>query len=286
MTTQPMGTSARAVAGRGEAGPASAEASASRPGSAPPATSPFRPGTQCLSSSWPQNSGMTPGTSSPLATRIMQQLSVEPQIADIVRSLGYPPVPEPSVLRSVENLLAEAHAFLQPRGTYALYQPAKLTERPLAIGGELVHGDIGEFLRGASRVAVFMVTVGNQITFEAKSRSDSGDVFGGRALDIIGSWATELTMDALMATMSSELGSGESFTARYSPGFCGMDLDEQRVLFRLAPAGNVGISLLPSLFMEPLKSISGIVGLGPRELVGIHLSPCERCPLVNCHLRR
>jgi len=38
--------------------------------------------------------------------------------------------------------------------------------------------------------------------------------------------------------------------------------------------------------MQPLKSISGIVGLGPREVVGIHLSPCERCPQIGCHMRR
>jgi hypothetical protein len=93
-------------------------------------------------------------------------------------------------------------------------------------------------------------------------------------------------MDALMAEMRFEFGAGDSFSARYSPGFCGMDLDQQRVLFRLAPAGDIGISLLPSLFMQPLKSISGIIGLGPREIVGVHLSPCERCPLVGCHMRR
>jgi len=73
---------------------------------------------------------------------------------------------------------------------------------------------------------------------------------------------------------------------RYSPGYCGMDLGEQRNLFQLASAEAVGIVLGASLLMEPLKSISGIVGLGPKAEVGIHLSPCERCPLVGCHMRR
>jgi cobalamin-dependent methionine synthase I len=65
-----------------------------------------------------------------------------------------------------------------------------------------------------------------------------------------------------------------------------MDLAEQRKLFQLARAESAGISLLPSLLMEPLKSVSGIVGLGPRSAVGTTLTPCDRCPLIGCHMRR
>jgi cobalamin-dependent methionine synthase I len=131
-----------------------------------------------------------------------------------------------------------------------------------------------------------MVTVGSEITWQAEARFRAGDAFAGLALDAIGSWAAEAAAEALMGHLHSQLGSGESFTLRYSPGYCGMDLGQQRMLFKLAPAGSVDISLLPSLLMQPLKSISGIVGLGPREAVGIHLSPCERCPQVGCHMRR
>jgi len=223
-----------------------------------------------------------------LASRILPRLSVAPRTADILRSLGYPPetAPPAAVVESVEALLEEAQAHLQPRGTYSLYAPAELAADSLEIGGATIVGNIGEFLRGARRIAVFMVTVGDQITLQARARCDSGDAFSGLVLDTIGSWAAELTAEALMVGMSSELGAEESFTLRYSPGFCGMDLDQQRVLFRLAPAEAIGISLLPSLLMQPIKSISGLAGLGPRELVGVHLSPCERCPLVGCHMRR
>jgi cobalamin-dependent methionine synthase I len=108
----------------------------------------------------------------------------------------------------------------------------------------------------------------------------------GLALDAIGSWAAETAAEALMRHLTVHLDPNESFTLRYSPGYCGMDLAQQRTLFQLAPAGAAGISLLPSLLMHPLKSISGIVGLGPRDAVGVHLSPCERCPQVGCHMRR
>jgi hypothetical protein len=224
----------------------------------------------------------------PPAGETLPRLTIALQVADILRSLGYPreATPPARVVRSTEKILAEARPWLQPRGTYSLYAVTRQTAHSLEIGGATIAGNIGEFLHGADRIAVFMVTAGSEITRRAEACSRAGDAFAGLALDAIGSWAAEAAAEALMEQLNSQLRPGESFTMRYSPGYCGMNLRQQRTLFKLAPAKSVGISLLPSLLMQPLKSISGIVGLGPREIVGIHLSPCERCPQVGCHMRR
>lgn len=225
---------------------------------------------------------------SPLATVTLSKLEITLQPADILRSLGYPAEASPpaDIVRSVAGIMREAGTYLQPCGVYSLYAPTSWTDSSIEIGGSMIVGNVREILQGASRVAVFMATVGNEISRQAGMRCEAGDAFAGRVLDAAGSWGAELAAAALTAQMASNLGPEESFTPRYSPGFCGMDLSQQRVLFQLAPAGSVGISLLPSLFMHPLKSISGLIGLGPREAVGIHLSPCECCPLVDCHMRR
>lgn len=224
----------------------------------------------------------------PPAGATLPRLTIALKVADILRSLGYPreATPPAQVVRSTKQILAEARPWLQPRGTYALYAVTRQTAHSLKIGGATIAGNIGDILHGADRIAVFMVTVGSEITRQAEARSRAGDAFAGLALDAIGSWAAEAAAESLMEQLNSQLRPGESFTMRYSPGYCGMDLRQQRTLFKLAPAGSVGISLLPSLLMQPLKSISGIVGLGPREVVGVHLSPCERCPQIGCHMRR
>jgi Vitamin B12 dependent methionine synthase, activation domain len=224
----------------------------------------------------------------PLTVEILPRLTIALRVPDILRSLGYPrdATPPAQVVRSTKRILIEARPWLQPRGTYSLYALTKLTAHSLEIGGATIKGDVGEFLHGAERVAVFMVTVGSEISRQAETRCRVGDAFAGLTLDAIGSWAAEAAAEALMKQLRSRLRPGESFTLRYSPGYCGMDLRQQRTLFKLAPAGSAGISLLPALLMQPLKSISGIVGLGPRKVVGIHLSPCERCPQVGCHMRR
>jgi hypothetical protein len=229
-----------------------------------------------------------PDAGSPLATAKLPKLEITLQSADILRSLGYPPqaAPPPDVVQTTEELMLEAKAYLQPSGTYSLYAPTNWTDHSLDIGGCTIYGNVGEFFRGANRIAVFIVTVGNGITRQIGIRREDGDTFAGQVLDAIGSWAAEYTAQALMTRLAEHLGPEESFTLRCSPGFCGMDLAQQSLLFRLAPANAIGVTLLPSLFMHPMKSVSGFIGLGPRAVVGVHLSPCEPCPLVDCHMRQ
>jgi hypothetical protein len=223
-----------------------------------------------------------------LASATWPQLPITPRREDIFRCLGYPrqATPPAHMVRAIEEIVAAVLPQVRPRGTYSLYTLTAQTAHSLTIGGAVLKGNIGEFLHGADRIAVFLVTVGSEITRLSEARCRAGDAFAGWALDAVGSWAAEAAADALMANLNPHLRADEGLTLRYSPGYCGMDLAEQRKLFRLAQAESIGISLLPSLLMEPLKSISGIVGLGPRSAVGVTLSPCDRCPLVGCHMRR
>jgi len=138
----------------------------------------------------------------------------------------------------------------------------------------------------ADRVAAFVVTVGEEISKHATRVRLGGDAFAAWAIDAFGSWAAEAAADALMERVHRHLRNEEALTLRYSPGYCGMEMSQQRQLFRLVNARSVGVKLLPSLLMQPLKSISGLVGLGPKEAISSYRSPCDRCPQVGCHMRR
>jgi len=207
---------------------------------------------------------------------------------EIYRCLGYArrAAPSAAVARAIEGIVAQALPLLQPRGTFSLYALAGQTAHSLSLGGQTLKGHIGEFLHGARRVAVFVATAGGEITRQAEIRCRGGDAFAGWALDAVGSWAAEAAAGALRSHLGHHLAAGEGFTLPYSPGYCGMDLAEQRKLFRLIDAEAVGVALQPSLLMEPIKSVSGIIGLGPRADVATDLTPCDRCPLVGCHMRR
>lgn len=211
-----------------------------------------------------------------------------PDAAEIHRYLGYPreTIPAPHIAQHIEQILSEAQRCLKPRGTYSLYAVTGRTPWSLKLGSATISGNIGEFLEHANRIAVFVVTVGEAISKLAADAAQNGDVFASWVMDALGSWAAEAAADALMERIRPHLREQEALTLRYSPGYCGMDIAQQRILFQLVRADFVGVKLLPTLLMHPLKSISGIAGLGPKETVNSSRSPCDYCAQVGCHMRR
>ena len=75
-------------------------------------------------------------------------------------------------------------------------------------------------------------------------------------------------------------------TNRISPGYGDWDVAEQRRLFRLCPADEVGVTLNEACVMTPAKSISLLVGAGPQARVDHYFSQCARCWLADCAYRR
>ena len=227
--------------------------------------------------------------SAALATEVCPDLAIGPAAAvELHRYLGYPPeaAPAPGMAERIAQMVAEARPCLRPRGTYSVYAVSSRTAHSLKLDRTTISGNIGEYLEEADRVAVFAVTVGEGISHLAESAAKDGDALAAWVMDAVGSWAAEAAADALMLHLRRHLRNEEELTLRYSPGYCGMDIGQQRKLFQLMQSDAVGVRLMPSLLMHPLKSISGLVGLAPKEAVSRFHSPCDICPLVGCHMRR
>lgn len=74
---------------------------------------------------------------------------------------------------------------------------------------------------------------------------------------------------------------------RYSPGYCGWDVTGQKRLFQYLSPERIGVTLTDSCLMQPLKSVSGVIIAGPKE---IHRFPptysfCSRCETQECRDR-
>lgn len=152
---------------------------------------------------------------------------------------------------------------------------------------------VGEILGRADRLALFAVTLGEGVT-QALATCFAGDDFACACiLDAMASVAAEGVADAAERRYEALLREGgwaarEGAVLRYSPGYCGWDITGQRKLFaRLEPA-RVGITLSDSCLMRPLKSVSGVMIAGPRE---IHMfapgyDACGRCANRTCTERQ
>jgi hypothetical protein len=207
----------------------------------------------------------------------------------IARELGYADgrCPDP-VARVVEPSLARASEMIEPRMLW-LPTPCAVDRK----AGTLTVGDttfdIGTMMRAhvqrAKAVALFVATIGAKLETLARSQLRDGLMLEGYTLDAIGSSAAEAVADVAEADIRRAAeAAGWKITNRLSPGYCQWATDEQRKLFALLPDRPCGIRLTDSALMVPIKSVSGIVGLGPNVKYLDYL--CSICDVTTCYKRR
>jgi hypothetical protein len=212
---------------------------------------------------------------------------------EVRRYLGYPrhAAPTARIEQMLDYWIAVAASHASPRAVFQVFPVVGLSPRSvcLATSGGAVEfrGAIGEFLGPVDAVAIFIATAGPELERLAAERCRRGDALAGMILNAVGSEraeAVEAVVVERLVLLASPRGWG--LTLPYSPGYCGMALTEQRKVFDALGGELVGVNLTADCLMKPLKSISGLIGLGPRELIQEHGSPCDRCELWNCNMRR
>ena len=100
----------------------------------------------------------------------------------------------------------------------------------------------------------------------------------------MGSEIVESAMDSIQFSLEEELKShGLYITNRYSPGYCGWNVADQQKLFTFFPKNFCDIKLSDTSLMYPIKSISGIIGIGKEVKKDNY--PCKLCDDKNCIYR-
>jgi hypothetical protein len=140
-------------------------------------------------------------------------------------------------------------------------------------------------LKKSDSLAIFLCTAGEDIGIRSRNAMKGKDFLEGYIYDVIGSEIVEAAADLMQADLEKIMqASGENITNRYSPGYCGWDVAEQHKLFQLIPENYCDIKLTPSALMEPIKSVSGIIGIG-KDVKFNHYT-CGLCDLKDCIYRR
>lgn len=188
----------------------------------------------------------------------------------------------------VEQYLDEMKHLARARGIYRIDEVVTLEPRQLVLqSGATYRGAVGAFLEHSTHVATFIVTIGSGLERLARRWMRAGKVMQGTIVDAIASESADAAAERLQITVQEWAhAQGLDITPRYSPGYCGMRVDEQRTLFGSMPALPVNVRLTPSCLMTPIKSISGLIGIGPADKVSPGGYPCEACTHPNCMQRR
>lgn len=208
-------------------------------------------------------------------------------IREIYSSMGFRDVKPDDVSReTAEMLLKEAEEWIHPRFEYLILdgsaQDESVTVENVTLDtGRIISGQ----LRNAEKFAVFTASVSDGWTQWMELLRKRDDILQNFIADCIGSQIVESTADYMEKILQEELYlSGLKRTNRFSPGYCGWHVSQQPLLFSLFPEKNpCGITLTESCLMMPVKSVSGIVGIGH----DVRYMPytCNICTMQMC-LRR
>ena len=161
----------------------------------------------------------------------------------------------------------EAPKLCNIRGGYKIFDSLTVsqTEQKLQIGNttfnpaKIVTGQLKE----ASSGAIFLCTAGHSISNISKQLLAGEDPILGYVYDVLGSVTVEKATDKIQNNLHEEVKkSGLDISDRYSPGYCDWSVEEQKKLFAIMPDNFCGITLSESSLMQPIKSVSGIIGIG------------------------
>jgi hypothetical protein len=205
---------------------------------------------------------------------------------DLTELLGFEDgiVPEPFP-EIIEQAIADASQYCAIKGGYKVFNSINidLQNETISIENQIFSPTkiVTTQLKDATSAALFICTAGDVISKHANKIILEGDPMLGYIFDVIGSVCVEKSIDKIQEELAKEQKQKNlNISDRYSPGYCEWSVSEQQFLFQLMPENFCGVSLSDSSLMNPIKSVSGIIGIGSKlQQKGYQ---CLWCTDKNC----
>jgi hypothetical protein len=208
---------------------------------------------------------------------------------EVVRSLGYPEHEIPEHFEElIERILPQLSKRCAIRAGYSVLDAKKPNNRydGLYVGGTFFTTQkiVASRMKNVEQAACFVCTIGPHMEAWARQLVREGDTVMGHLVDTVATVAVENAADTLHEHLGRKMREqGLRVTNRYSPGYCGWSVLEQHALFSFFPVDFCGVTLTESALMKPMKSVSGMIGIG--RAVKYAGYTCERCMMSDCTYR-
>jgi hypothetical protein len=205
---------------------------------------------------------------------------------EISHILGYGDAPLPEPFDSyLEMALNDVNDLSDIRGAYRIINDIRIDRNDSCLWAEQYKFEIGDAvcdeLKGTEKIAFYVCTAGKTISDKSAGLLCSDDPVLGYFYDILGSIITEAVGELMQSFLKKEPEICEyRITNCYNPGYCQWPVADQHKLFSFFPENICGISLTDSSLMNPVKSASGIIGIGKNVKFRKHI--CTLCSSKNC----
>src|SRR5450756_1684564 len=189
----------------------------------------------------------------------------------------------------IEEILTESKEISNIKAQYNIFHGVQFDNDTKSVEINNISFHIKKIVFGqikkSDSVAIFICTAGEEIGIRSRKAMQERDLLRGYIYDVIGSEIVEAAADLMQNELEKAvIFSGKKITNRYSPGYCGWDVVEQHKLFQLMPDNFCRIRLTESALMDPVKSVSGIIGIG--KDVRLNTYTCSICDLKDCIYRK
>ncbi len=208
-----------------------------------------------------------------MSVSIVTDFSFSLEVEHVLRGQGVDPDrARPRLFETARDVLDEARSLLAPAALYMTLPVREFKDQQVTLdisavsdGSAIFEGPlVARALMGATEVALAVCTVGSALD-ERTSALFAEEPVRAMALDGAGIGAVELIARLIGERVRDEAEArGLRIGMRAEPGQEGWEIWQQRVLFGLLPAAEIGVQLTDSCLMLPRKSLSFVVGLGPQ----------------------
>jgi len=189
----------------------------------------------------------------------------------------------------IKKIFKEAEEVSQIKAEFVVFDSVTFNNEDKSIDIKGINFQVKKIVFGqikkSEAIAIFLCTAGTEIGIRSRRAMQEKDLLTGYVYDVIGSEIVEAAADMMQNELEKTMLSiGKKITNRYSPGYCDWYVAEQHKLFQLVPDNFCGIRLTESALMDPVKSVSGIIGIG--EYVRHNAYTCSLCDMKDCIYRR
>jgi hypothetical protein len=197
--------------------------------------------------------------------------------ADIYEQMGYhDALPDEATQQETLYIINKVSSWLQPQFCFFVVR-----ELPDFQMGRIIERQ----LRGSVAYALFVCTAGVAFEEYQQQLKNANDMVHVFIADALGSVIAEHCADRMEESLQESIDKlGWHHTNRFSPGYCGWHVSQQQRLFPLFEGNTCGVTLTDSSLMLPIKSVSGIIGLG----TGVRKLDytCGLCDFKQCYKRK
>jgi len=192
------------------------------------------------------------------------------------------------VRAGIKSLITELLAsvkddhLLEPAFAYEIYTITGMNSSQISLeGNRAVHGPLlPATFPEAKELTVIVGTIGPKLEKQATDYTQSSQALRGMILDGIGSAAVDrLVLEACKLIAGEVSSRGYEISSPVNPGMPGFAMTEQWNLLELVKAHEIGVSLTSSGILVPRKSVSMVIGIGPKMTRWTQAEVCARCSL-------